>query len=404
MKILFLSSTGQTGGAEAALLDLLAGLRASQPQWALALVAASDGPLVERARTLGVAVRVLSFPASLARLGDWALGRSAWARVRMGVRVLAAAGPAWLYLQRLRRVMRQEAPDVVHTNGLKMHVLGSWARPARTRVLWHLHDYAGRRPLAAALLRRCADRCSAVVTNSRSVAEDAARVCGPDVTVHPIWNAVDLGRFAPHGPTVDLDQLSGLPAAGPATVRVGLVATFARWKGHRVFLEALARLRSSADVRGYVVGGALYETDGSQMSIEELRRDAAALGLDGRVGFTGVVSDAAAVMRTLDVVVHASTDPEPFGLVIAEAMACGRAVIVSAAGGAAEIVTAGHDALTHTPGDAGALAMAIARLADDEDLRVRMGRAGRATAERAFTRERLAREFVSVYQALATAS
>lgn len=404
MKILFLSSTGQTGGAEAALLELLAGLRASRPQWALALVAASEGPLVDRARALGVTARVLAFPPSLARLGDWALGRSTWARVRMGGRLLAAAGPVWLYLQRLRRVIAQEAPDVVHTNGLKMHLLGSWASPARTRVLWHLHDYAGRRPMAAALLRRCVDRCAAIVANSRSVADDAARVCGRGVAVHSIWNAVNLEHFTPEGSTADLDRLAGLPPAGPATVRVGLVATFARWKGHRTFLEGLARLRPSVDVRGFVIGGALYQTDGSQVSADELRRDAAALGLAQRVGFTGFIADPATAMRALDIVVHASTEPEPFGLVIAEAMACGRAVIVSAAGGAAEIVTPGHDALTHAPGDADGLAAAIAALSGDEGLRARMGRAGRATAERAFTRERLAREFVSLYQALAPAS
>ena len=55
-------------------------------------------------------------------------------------------------------------------------------------------------------------------------------------------------------------------------------------------------------------------------------------------------------MRALDVVVHASTQPEPFGLVIAEAMACGRAVVVSSGGGAAEIVTPGEDALVHEVG------------------------------------------------------
>ena len=54
-------------------------------------------------------------------------------------------------------------------------------------------------------------------------------------------------------------------------------------------------------------------------------------------------------MRALDIVVHASTEPEPFGLTIAEGMASGRAVIVSAAGGAAEIVQDGVDALTCAP-------------------------------------------------------
>ncbi len=404
MKILFLSSTGQTGGAEVALLDLLAGLRALRPQWTLALIVASDGPLVARARALGVAVRVLAFPPRLARLGDWAGGRSAWARVRLAVRVAPAAASAWLYRQRLRRVMQQEAPDVVHTNGLKMHVLGAWAQPARARVLWHLHDYAGRRPLAARLLRRYASRCAVVVANSRSVAGDAARLCGPAVPVRSIWNAVDLDRFTPDGPALDLDRLSGLPPAGPGTVRIGLVATFARWKGHRTFLAALAALRPDANVRGYVIGGAVYETEGSQASIDELRAQASALGLDGRVGFTGFVSDPAAAMRALDVVVHASTDPEPFGLVIAEGMACGRAVVTSGAGGAGEIVTAGHDALTHVPGDARGLSAVLAELVDDAALRQRLGTAGRATAGRAFTRERMSGEFATVYEELAAAS
>ncbi len=403
MKVLFLSSTGQTGGAEAALLELLAGLRERHPFWPLALLVASDGPLVSRARDLGVAVRVLPFPSSLARLGDWGLGRGGSARLAMGLRAVLALAPTWRYLRRLRRVMREEAPDVVHTNGLKMHVLGAWARPAGARLLWHLHDYAGRRPIAARLLQRYANRCDVIVANSASVAADARRVCG-GADVRAIWNAVDLGRFTPDGPRADLDGLAGLPPAGPGAVRVGLVATFARWKGHGTFLEALAVLPPSLHVRGYVVGGPLYDTEGSQVSLADLRRQVSALGLDGRVGFTGFVADTAAVMRALDVVVHASTEPEPFGLVIAEAMACGTAVVCSGAGGAAEIATPGENALAHGPGDVRALADGIAALARDRDLRRRVGEAGRRTAERAFTRERLAREFTAVYQEFAPAS
>src|SRR5258708_38701834 len=89
-------------------------------------------------------------------------------------------------------------------------------------------------------------------------------------------------------------------------------------------------------------------------------------------------------MRALDVVVHASTQPEPFGLVIAEGLATGRAVIVSAGGGANELVTDGVDALTHTPGDAESLARCIERLAGDPALRRRLGAARRAAALRPF--------------------
>jgi glycosyltransferase involved in cell wall biosynthesis len=402
VKILFLSPTGQPGGAEVALVELLAGLRELRPGWSLSLIAASDGPFVTRARALGVEASVLPFPIQLARFGDWGLGQGFWSRVAFMLRTVRAAWPLWGYVRRIRRRVRDLAPDVVHTNGLKMHVLGAWAKPARSALLWHLHDYAGRRPLAARLLRASVSRCSAIVANSRSVAEDVRRVCGEPPDVHAIWNAVDLERFSPDGSVADVDAQAGLPPARAGVVRVGLVATFARWKGHRIFLDALALLPSSVACRGYIVGGPLYDTDGSQVSLAELRAHADALALGDRVGFTGFAVDSATVMRALDIVVHASTDPEPFGLVIAEAMACGRAVVVSDAGGAAELVSVGVNALACSPGDARALAGRIEMLVVDPALRQRMGEAGRLTAERAFARTRMASAFAPIYEGLAS--
>jgi glycosyltransferase involved in cell wall biosynthesis len=231
------------------------------------------------------------------------------------------------------------------------------------------------------------------------VAADAGRVLGGGPRVQAVWNAVDLGRFAPDGPRLDLDALAGLPPAADV-LRVGLVATFAAWKGHEVFLEALARLSPDLRVRGYVVGGPIYETAGSQVTLEALRARAGALGLAGRVGFTGFVDDTAAAMRALDVVVHASTEPEPFGLVIAEAMACGRPVVVSAAGGAGELAEAAGSVPTFAPGDAAGLARRITGLAADPRLCTRLGDEGRRTAERCFAPSRMAGELTAVYEGL----
>ncbi|HEU0080326.1 MAG TPA: glycosyltransferase, partial [Longimicrobiaceae bacterium] len=332
MRIVFLNPSGQIGGAERSLLDILASLRAAEPSWGLGLVTTADGPLVPAAEALGVRTVVVPLPDAVARLGDGG-ARSASSLPR-----LAAAVPAvWTYVRRLRRAVRTLAPDLLHTNGFKMHLLGLWGRPRGVPVVWHVHDFVARRPLMSRLLRAHAGRCAAVVANSRSVADDVRRVCGgaPPAGIWAVHNAVDLERFSPVGERLELDARSGLPPAAPGTVRVGLVATLAWWKGHETFLRAVARLPRELPVRGYVVGGALYETADSQRSLDELRALARTLGVEDRVGFTGYVEDSAAAMRALDVVVHASTEPEPFGLVIVEAMACGRAVIASEAGGAA---------------------------------------------------------------------
>jgi glycosyltransferase involved in cell wall biosynthesis len=400
VSIVFLSPTGQSGGAEAALVEILAGLRESHPSWSLDLIVASDGPLVGGARALGVPVHVVPFPPSLAQLGDWNVGRGFWSRASFIARCAGTAWPAVRYLRRLRRLLRERRPSVIHTNGFKMHVLGAWARPGGSTVLWHVHDYVTRRALAARLLRFSRHRCSAAVANSRSVADDVRALCGGELPVHPVWNAVDLRRYSPDGPQVDLDALSGLPRRDDV-VRVGLVATFARWKGHRTFLAAFAKVPASLPVRGYVIGGPVYATSGSQVTLDELKHEAASLGVADRVGFTGIVSDSSTAMRALDVVVHASTDPEPFGLVIAEAMACGRPVVTSAAGGARELTQPDVNALVHAPGDVDGLARAIATLAANPTLRTQLGKAGRATAERSFTRRRLVNDLTPIYEGLA---
>ena len=389
------------GGAETALVEVIGGLLQQRPSCRLGLIAASDGPLVARARAMGVDVRVLPFPPVLARLGEWSSSESRWPRLTLAARCARAAWPAWRYLARLRHVVRELAPEIVHTNGLKMHLLGAWARPAGTPLVWHLHDYAGRRPLSALALTRYAHACAALIAPSQSVADDFRTLGGARPPIYSIWNAVDLERFSPEGHTLDLDDRSGLPASGAGVVRVGLVATFARWKGHHLFLEAVGRLPPSLNVRAYVIGGPLYETENSEVSIEELRKASARLGITDRVGFTGFLEDPAPAIRALDILVHASTEPEPFGLAIAEGMACGRAVVVSREGGAAELVTAGVDALTFTPGDAGALARCIQQLAADAGLRQRLGQTARATAERRFTRRRLTNELLEVYERVA---
>jgi glycosyltransferase involved in cell wall biosynthesis len=401
VKLLFLSPTGQYGGAEAALFELLAGLRDRCPEWRLSVVAASEGPLVERARELGVAVTVAPFPPRLARVGEWAAGGSLAGRVRLLASCLAAAWAGLGYLRRLRHVVAEQAPDIVQSNGIKMHLLSTWVAPRQSAVVWHVHDYVGRRALTSRALRATVGRCAAVIANSDSVANDLAHVLGSRVPIHRVWNAVDLERYSQQGPTLDLDRLAGLPAPDAAVTRVGLVATFARWKGHTAFLRALGSLPAALGVRGYIVGGPVYATGASQVSLEELQALAGEQGLAGRVGFVGYVPDTAAAMRALDVVVHASTEPEPFGLVIAEAMACRRAVVASAAGGAAEIIAPGVTALAHEPGDVAGLADRIRLLATDAALRSRLAAAAREAAEQTFARTRMVGDMVPLYRTLA---
>jgi glycosyltransferase involved in cell wall biosynthesis len=393
MRIVYLNPSGQVGGAEACLLDAIAVLRKTRPRWELSVVLGEEGPLATRARALGAVTHFLSFPKNVARLGD--SGQAG--RATLAARVLSTAPSALFYRYQLRSLLEQLKPDLIHTNGFKMHVLGAAAKLSKSALVWHIHDYVSSRPVMARLMQRLANRADLVIANSRHVAEDTRKVLGGSTNIIPILNVVDLAEFTPDGTRLDLDRLSGLSPTPGGVVRVGLLATLAWWKGHRLFLDALAKLDPKLPLRAYYIGGALYSTQ-AQASLDELRRYAHELGLSNRIGFTGVVSEPAAAMRALDVVVHTSTEPEPFGRVIVEAMACGKPVITTGLGGAAEITQLGDCALTVDTRSPDTLTAAIAKLVADSALRSALGSNGLSTARAHFGRERLARELPPVYE------
>ena len=403
MKILYVNPGGELGGAERSLLDLIASMRAHRPEHQLHLMTAQEGPLSGHARDLGARVELVPLPEAIMGLGDSSL--------RFGGRPMAAAalalaavraGPALTSCRRrLRRAFEQLRPDMIHSNTTKAHLLTASAAGGGTPVVWHVRDFLTARPVMRRALRWQRRGAVGAIAISNAVAHDARQAL-PGLPVEVVYNAIDVDRFSPgRQDGAILDERAGEKPSTEGTLRVGLVATYARWKGHEVFLEAAAQLAAAADCppsRFYIVGGPIYATRGSQFSEAELKGHAARLGLGNRVVFVGFQSDPVEVYRALDVVVHASTEPEPFGRTVVEAMACGRCVIVSQAGGASELFTHDVDGVGVQPRDAKGLAAAIRALSRDPARRERLGKAARATALARFARARLAPEVLAAYE------
>lgn len=200
MKILYLNPSGELGGAERSLLFLMAGLRTARPEWQMQLVAGSGGPLIRRAEEIGVQASAMDFPRSLSKLGDAGAGGPAGlekSHLRLVGDMGRAGVPSIAYLRRLRRTLARFAPDLIHSNGFKMHILAAWARPAGCPLIWHIRDYVSARPFMSRLIRANAHRCTVAIANSTSVAEDLRTVCGDKLRIHRVYNGVDLSTFSP---------------------------------------------------------------------------------------------------------------------------------------------------------------------------------------------------------------
>ncbi|MCC8391214.1 glycosyltransferase [Paraburkholderia sp. MMS20-SJTR3] len=367
--VLFVDQSGQLGGAEFALLQLAAHCRARSE-----VVLLSDGPFRARLEALGARVRVISDArvsevvrhASLARCLQVVPG------IFRQVRAIAAHA---------RRF------DVLFLNTQKALVLGALGKPLHRRpVIWYQHDILTREHFGRVqlnivkwLVRLAVDH---VVVNSHASARSLAALTGIDADSVPvIYNGIDARAFE----RVDGKNMAALRArlGLPADVWLaGLFGRLAPWKGQHIALDTLARLR---DMHLVLVGAPLFGEDAYARALHE---QAAALGVADRVHFAGFQDDVPAWMKAMDVILHTSTEPEPFGRVIVEGMAAARPVIAAAAGGVTEIVRHRHNGWLVKPGDARALGDAIDTLRNDPALAAQLAAQAFSDARSEFSVER----------------
>lgn len=348
MKALFISHSAVPSGAELSMLRLLKVMRRVQP---VALLT-EDGPMIERLRLENVPVVTgYEFRVDISR------GTTSIPGVVKAAAKLLRNG--WLLGsdERLRDV------DVVVARSIKSLVIGvPLARRLRKPLVWSVHDrisadYMGgvRSRMIRALGWFVAD---AYVANSKATLETITFGNKPHIVIYP---GVDLGQFTPEPAKSD-------EADRPlVVVNIGRLA---EWKGQHVFVEAFERACADSNVIALIVGGALFgEQDYETRLREQIREYRSA----DRIHLIGHVDDVKPYLQRADIVVHSSIIPEPFGSVIVEGMALGKAVIATRPGGPEEIIDAEQDGILIPGNDVDAMATAMKRLVDDEALRSALG-------------------------------
>jgi glycosyltransferase involved in cell wall biosynthesis len=337
----------------------------------------------------------------IARIGPRkGLKASGWARRgRVLPRLAALADVALVtlpYALGLRRFFRRHGIRLVHqNNGFDV---------AAVPLCWLLGlplvAYQRGNEWHSALVRRLAPLASRYLANSETTREDLLALGIAPAKVSVVYPPIDLADFGAAKAQGDQGMPRALAELPPGTPCFGIVGQLQEWKGQKVFLRAARRvLERHPAARAVVLGDAPV---GGEAYAEELRALARTLGIADRVVFTGFVQDVPAALRRLDVVVHASIHPEPFGRVIVEAMLAGRPVIASDAGGPREIIEPGRTGLLAPPGDDAGLAAAIDRLLADPQAAARMATAGRLEAGRRFSPEEHARVVQSAYDSVMT--
>lgn len=364
MKILFVDQTAQLGGAELSLFAEVTNL----PHESSVLLF-EDGPFREMLEVAGVKVEVVQAAGALT------------VRRESGIVKGLLALPALLRLI-LAVAARAKAYDIIYSNSQKAFVVGAFASAISGRPLvWRLRDVLSASHFSA-ILRRAAVllanwKAKQIIANSRATGDAFVAVGGKAERISVAYPGIDEELFT----NVSTDEIASLRAevgSGNAPL-IGVFSRLSLWKGQAVFIDAMAKIPGAV---GVIIGGPLF---GHEAYETELREKVAALGLEDRIRFLGFRKDIPALMAAMDIIVHSSIAPEPFGRVVVEGMLAGKPMVASAAGGVLEILEHGKTGWLYEPGDAAALAKTLWLVLENEAQTAMIAQAGQLHARATFT-------------------
>jgi glycosyltransferase involved in cell wall biosynthesis len=373
--ILYVNHTSAVSGAEESLLALMSGLdrEAFTPS-----LACPPGPLADRAEEIGVEV----FPLPLTR----------FRRTRNPLTVSAYALSWVVGSNQLRRIVQSVEPKIIHANSATAQVYaGSAPQKSGIPSVWHARDLR-RVPFPAANLCRQADK---VIAISEAVAASLAGIGLTRPKVTCIYNGID--------PEAWRSRVSGKDVRAelqlPSNARILLMAAqFVPWKRHEDAIRAMPDiLKSEPDARLVLAGADLFEEHAElRTGLQDLCRE---LALEGKVLFVGHRQDIPDIMNAAEIILIPS-DAEPFGRVAIEAMALGKPVVGTRAGGLPEVVRDGETGLLAVPRFPESLAEACVRILKDPTLAQSLGAAGRERVEQKFHVKQMAAQTQQLYQAV----
>ena len=302
-------------------------------------------------------------------------------------RNLLRAGRAVLATKKL---IRAENVDLVLTNsGHPLLFARPAARWARKSCVWWVHGYVPAMVSSGGLIDRTLRLlgADAFLANSEYTAAMLRQDFSASAMIEVARPGVDLGKFSPNQEKGA--QIRRELGIGADEHLVGMFGRLQRWKGQHIFLQAAEMLSSgTAKVRFLIAGNSMFGIEPEYA--EELKQFAERPSLRGRVLFVGNRANPHEMMNACDLMVHASIEPEPWGLVVAEGMAVGCAVIAAATGGPLEMISHGESGWLVPPGKPVELATAMASLLGNPKLRQDLGKAARSHALRFFDPRRAA--------------
>jgi len=363
-RVLYVHSSSELWGSDRCLYHMLAMI--DKDKYEPSVILPCPGPLSGRIEALGVEV---IYPPCMSIIR----------RFRNPLQYVAYFFKLAVEVIWLVALLQRRRVDILHVNTSALIGPLMAGRLCRVPTVCHLREirvsprFVGR--ILVTTINLLADH---VITISQAVAEFARSGWVKPRSLEIVHDGLDS---APRLGASPADPLH--PNIPPERIVISTIGRITYWKGTHVFLEAAQRvLKDFSQAHFLIVGDS--DTKHAAKYQKQLEDTVADAGIEEHIGFTGFVVDIGPILARTDVLVLPSVYPEPFGMVVIEAMREGIPVIATRHGGPLDIIREGREGLFVTPDDPLDLAQKIVLLAANPQLRAEMGARARQRVVRRF--------------------
>lgn len=349
--IVFLHSSSELYGSDRSLLNLVKNL--DKDKFNITVILPEDGPLVDKINSFDNVEVIINELAVLRRKN------------------LSLSGMSKYFIELMRSIkfinnlIKEKSIDIVYTNTSVIFVGGISAKICKVKSVWHIREIIKskyERFIVSKIVNIFSDY---IIANSKATAEAISK--NKD-KVKVVYNAIDIEK---NSGLEDIDEVYKEVAAtivkSNNKIKIGMAGRINRWKGQKLFVDMAKLVSEENDNVEFLIAGDVYK--GEDYILDDLKGYILESGVKDKIGLLGQVDNMSNFYKKLDIFVLPSIQPEPFGLVVIEAMNNKLPVVATNHGGPVEIIDNNIDGFLVDYKDAREMAQVVNKLIKDKELR-----------------------------------
>lgn len=363
--ILFLHSSSELYGSDRSLLNLLKNI--DRKKFNLSVILPCDGPLVEEVKKLKDVNIIIQELAILRRKNLNVKG------------IIIYLTELFKSIKFLRQVIKQKNIDIVYTNTSVIFPGGIAAKLLKKKSVWHIREIISNkleRNVVSLIVNTFSD---IIIANSKSTGEAITK---KQDKVRVVYNAIESK------PETTKSIKSN------DNIVIGMAGRINRWKGQKLFIDMAKDILEHTKNVNFKIAGDVYK--GEDHILDDLKLYVKEKGVEENIEFLGQVNNMDNFYDGIDIFILPSIQPEPFGLVVIEAMEKELPVVATNHGGPTEIIDDEVNGYLVDYIESTEMSKRVLELINDNGLRKRIGKKAKEKRNKMFNIEKYVRDISKI--------